>query len=102
MSGKACRTESDGSGYQLKTFRECAYSHRIYCAPYPYRLGGKVALADHEVPGVVQFDYGPRVGLNFSFKGLMLLQLTLRNRRDQKFRNIKTQKNFGAPTESYI
>lgn len=61
-----------------------------------------MALADHEVSGLVQFDYGPRVGLNFSFKGLVLLQLTLHNRREQKFRNIKTRKNFGAPTESYI
>lgn len=43
-----------------------------------------MALADHEVSGLVQFDYGPRVGLNFSFKGLVLLQLTLCDRHVTK------------------
>lgn len=44
---------------------------------YSNNLGGEVALGDHEVSCVVQFDDGPGVGLNFSFEGLMFLQLTL-------------------------
>lgn len=47
---------------------------------YSDGLRGKVALADHDVSCVIQFDDGPGVGLDFSFKGLMFLQLTLSGR----------------------
>lgn len=51
------------------------------CVSYSDGLGGEVALGDHQVSGLVQFDDGPGVGLNFSFKGLMFLQLTLCTRK---------------------
>lgn len=46
---------------------------------YPDGLRSKVALSDHEVAGFVQFDDGARVGLHFCFKGLVFLQLSLRD-----------------------
>lgn len=49
---------------------------------YSNGLWGKVSLADHKVSSIVQFDDGPSIRLNFSFKGLMFLQLTLSRRYD--------------------
>lgn len=51
---------------------------------YSNGLRGEVTLVDHEVSSVVQFDYGPRIGLNFSFKGLMFLQLALWEKKTTK------------------
>lgn len=44
---------------------------------YSNDLRGEVALADHKIPSLVQFDDGSSVGLNLRLKGLMFLQLTL-------------------------
>lgn len=46
---------------------------------YPDGLGGEVALGDHEVASFVQFDDGARVGLHLCFKGLVFLELSLRD-----------------------
>lgn len=47
---------------------------------YPDGLSSKVALGNHEVASFVQFDDGARVGLHLCFKGLVFLELSLRNR----------------------
>lgn len=46
---------------------------------YPDGLAGEVALGDHEVASFVQFDDGARVGLHLRFKGLVFLELSLRD-----------------------
>lgn len=77
---------------------ECLQLH--HCVPYSNGLRGEVALGDHEVSGLVQFDNGPSVGLNFSFKGLMFLQLTLCNRH-MIYKITGTYKNHHAVVRDY-
>lgn len=43
----------------------------------------KVALRYHEVAGVVQFDNGPSVSLHLCLKGLMFLELSLRDEKKE-------------------
>lgn len=44
---------------------------------YPDGFGGKVALRDHQVPRLVQFDDGPSIGLYLCLESLVFLELPL-------------------------
>lgn len=44
---------------------------------YPDGFGGEVALRDHQVALLVQFDDGPSVGLHLCLESLVFLELPL-------------------------
>lgn len=68
---------------------------------YPDDLRSKVALADHQVPGLIQLDDGPGVGLDLRFEGLVLLQLALwdtRARREEGAGPSSSRSRLETPT----